>query len=138
MTTHYKYLLPGLITILQFMTLQAMASETGSNPPANHPPSKRIEVYNISQNYWDVSPGDTLSNIVMQLLPYNSVMRKKLSSEIIKLNPHAFVQNQENSLKANVRLWLPNHISTANKSVDKDRYNIKSFSWGQINTPKGN
>ena len=69
----------------------------------------RIEVYPVTQAYWDVKPGETLGEIVKQLLPNNPAMRKRLMNEIVELNPDAFSSSNPDNLKANVRLWLPNH-----------------------------
>jgi len=137
MKWHLNFLLSGLLTTAPLMSGQVVASEPDTTL-TSATLSKRIEVYSISQNFWDVSAGDTLSGIVKQLLPNNSIMGEKLSHEIISLNPHAFSNNQADSLKANVRLWLPNSIMAAKNSPDRNKYNIKSFSWGQINTPKRN
>ena len=98
--------------------------------------SKRIEVYSISQNYWDVQAGDTLSQIIKQLLPYNPAMRKSLSKEVVSLNPGAFIQNNPDMLKANTRLWLPNNAPKKTSTPDHSKYDVKSFSWGHIRTPK--
>lgn len=98
--------------------------------------SKRIEVYAISQNYWDVTPGETLGDIVKQLLPDNPSMRSTLQHNIVKLNPNAFSQSNPDNLKANVRLWLPNNASAMRRSVDKNKYKTESFNWGQVHRPK--
>ena len=94
--------------------------------------SKRIEVYSISQNFWDVRQGDSLSGIVLQLIPENKSKRKKLFNEILKLNPHAFIQNNPDNLKTNVRLWLPNGSAVRNIPDKSKKYDIKSFDWGQV------
>ncbi len=94
--------------------------------------SKRVEVYSISQNFWDVIPGETLGDIVKQLLPDNPAMREKLLAEIVKLNPDAFSQSNPDNLKANIRLWLPNNFLPMQSVKDRERYEVKSFSWGQV------
>lgn len=93
--------------------------------------SKRIEVYSISQNYWDVIPGETLGEIVKQLLPDNQAKRDALLQQIVSLNPHAFADNQADKLRANVRLWLPNHSPIIRNSRNTKLYESQSFSWGQ-------
>jgi len=100
--------------------------------------SKRIEVYSISQNIWDVSPGETLGGIVKHLLPDNPHLHEKLQAQIVKLNPHAFSQNNPDRLKANTRLWLPNNIPAIPQIKNKIKYHIKSFSWGQVYKSKRN
>lgn len=98
--------------------------------------SKRVEVYSISQNYWDVTPGETLGQIVKQLLPDNAGLREKLRLQIVNLNPDAFSNSNPDNLKANIRLWLPNNATAMQQVKDKKKYEVKSFSWGQINKPK--
>jgi len=98
--------------------------------------SKRVEVYSISQNFWDVTPGETLGDIVKQLLPDNPGLREKLLYQIVELNPDAFSQSNPDNLKANVRLWLPNNAPAMRQIKDKKLFNIKSYSWGQVYTPR--
>ena len=50
--------------------------------------SKRIEVYALNQNYWDTQYGDTLSEIVAQLLPHNPSKQSALMLDIVSINPH--------------------------------------------------
>jgi len=98
--------------------------------------SKRIEVYRISQSFWDVKPGDTLGEIVQQLLPDNPAMHKRMIQEIMQLNPDAFSNSSPSSLKAHVKLWLPNNAPMIKKQIDKNTHHVQSFSWGQVITPK--
>jgi len=100
--------------------------------------SKRVEVYSISQSYWDVSPGETLGDIVKQLLPDNPGLREKLLNQIVKLNPDAFSLSNPDNLKANVRLWLPNNAPAMRQIKNKALFTVKSYSWGQVYTPKRN
>lgn len=99
---------------------------------------KRVEVYSISQNFWDVTPGETLGDIVKQLLPDNAGLREKLLYQIVTLNPDAFSNSNPDNLKANIRLWLPNNASAMQQVKDKNKYDVKSFSWGQVNKPRRN
>lgn len=98
--------------------------------------SKRVEVYSISQNYWDVIPGETLGVIVKQLLPDNPGLRNKLLKQIIELNPDAFSQSNPDNLKANVRLWLPNNAPAMRQIKNKKLFTVKSYNWGQVYKPK--
>ncbi|RDH82539.1 MAG: hypothetical protein DIZ80_09645 [endosymbiont of Galathealinum brachiosum] len=98
--------------------------------------SKRIEVYSISQSFWDVTPGETLGDIVKQLLPENAGLREKLQYQIVELNPDAFSNSNPDNLKANIRLWLPNNAPAMQQVKDKNKYEVKSFSWGQVNKPR--
>lgn len=118
----YKYISLFLMGLLLLPTSQAVFAQV----------SKRIEVYALTQNYWDVTSGETLGNIVKQLLPDNAVMRKKLCAEILKLNSKAFKQHNPDKLQANVRLWLPNNVIAKQHLKDKKKFNVQSFTWGQV------
>lgn len=124
------------ITLLLAIHIFIFTSLISSSIYADQNKSKRIEVYSISQSFWDVTPGETLGDIVKQLLPDNPAMRKNLLLEIVKLNPDAFSHSNPDNLKANVRLWLPNNAPAMQSAQDKNRYDVKSFSWGQVYRPK--
>ncbi|MDA3868737.1 MAG: hypothetical protein PF589_02040 [Gammaproteobacteria bacterium] len=98
--------------------------------------SKRIEVYSLSQQYWDTQRGETLGGIVAQLLPNNMGMQYRLMSEIINLNPHAFEDNNPDRMLANVRLWLPNRFARTDSKADSSQTQVESFSWGNIKRPQ--
>lgn len=113
------------VLFVSFLSLQAIANQ-----------SKRIEVYAISQSYWDVTPGETLGDIVKQILPDNPAMHEKLLADLLKLNPEAFSNSNPDNLKAYVRLWLPNSITAKQTTKNKQDYEVKSFDWGQVFKPK--
>ena len=94
--------------------------------------STRIEVYPVSQAFVDVQRGDTLGEIVSELLPVNASRRSRLMAEIVELNPDAFIDKDPNRLKANVRLWLPGHTLGPRKKLDTRKYRIREFSWGYV------
>ena len=96
----------------------------------------RVEVYPISQAYVDVSRGDTLGEIVSHLLVVNASARKQLMHDIVELNPHAFIDNDPNKLRANVRLGLPGQMSAMQRPRDSRKYRISEFSWGYIQQAK--
>lgn len=98
--------------------------------------SKRIEVYTLGQNYWDTQLGESLSLIAQMLLPNNANLQKSLMEDIVRLNPDAFDNNDPHSMKANVRLWLPNHITRVDQPVDRKKYRVESYSWGNIKRPR--
>ena len=98
--------------------------------------SKVIEVYSEGAAFWDVQPGDTLSEIVSRLLPDQPSKRADLMTEIMQTNPSAFSNNHVDFLKANVRLWLPTHGKGRNQPVNKDKYTIREFNWGYIQSHK--
>ena len=94
--------------------------------------SKRIEVYPLSQNYWDIKTGDTLGVIVNTLIPGNPYLQEKLMRNIVSTNPHAFPGGNPNHMLANKRLWLPNAVKPPNDSTNPSGYTIESFQWGSI------
>ena len=98
--------------------------------------SQRVEVYPLSQHYWDTQSGDTLGQIAAQLLPNNPGMRAKLMADIISQNPDAFQDNDPDYMKANTRLWLPNRLAHADSKADPSYTHVESFSWGNIKRPK--
>jgi len=120
----------GTVLLLNFIFSGLLISSSFASP------SKRVEVYSISQNYWDVTPGETLGDIVKQLLPDNPGLREKLLYQIVELNPDAFSQSNPDNLKANVRLWLPNNAPAMRKVKDKKLFSVKSYNWGQVYTPR--
>ncbi len=97
--------------------------------------SKRIEVYPQGQQYYDVRPGDSLSSIVMSILPNRPQARNRLMAQLLELNPQAFVNNDPSRLKANTRLWFSSQY-TPHAIKDPDKYIIQDFSWGQLYKPK--
>ena len=94
--------------------------------------STRIEVYPLSQNYWDINNGDTLSEIVDTLIPGNPYLQKKLIRDIVSTNPHAIPGGSPNHMLANKRLWLPNALKPPKVSTQPSGYTIESFQWGSI------
>ncbi len=94
--------------------------------------SKRIEVYPISQAYWDVQAGDTLGEIVDTLIPHNSHLQRKLMNDILALNPDAFPYGDPHWMLANKRLWLPNALKPADTTPDTGGDSIESYQWGSI------
>lgn len=118
---------------LSMLFSDSLIADTG--PDESHH-SKRIEVYTISQHYWDVKPGDTLSEILKQLVALNKQMRNSLATHIIQLNPDAFINGNQNRLRSGVRLWLPDNLLSIPSIENINRYEIKTFSWGQVYTIK--
>ncbi len=100
-----------------------------STAPA-HAASKRVYIYSLSQQYWDVRPGETLAYIASALLPGEPKHRQQLMQDILQLNPAAFIENDPDRLLANTRLWLPNAIT---KPISEQRdIEIQRFEWGYI------
>jgi Tfp pilus assembly protein FimV len=98
--------------------------------------SRQIEVRPAGQAFIDVNRGDTLGEIVNELLPNNATRRARLMAEIVELNPRAFIDQDPGRMKANVRLWLPGHVSALQQARDSGQYRIREFSWGYTQQPK--
>jgi Tfp pilus assembly protein FimV len=98
--------------------------------------STRIEVYPISQNYYDAIEGDALGEIVARLLPDTPNLREHLMREIVDLNPDAFIAGDPNRLLANTRLWLPNALEQPTAESKSTSGSVENYSWGSIRRPK--
>jgi hypothetical protein len=94
--------------------------------------STRIEVYPLSQNYWDIKTGDTLGEIVNTLLPDNLYLQNKLLHDILSLNPDVFPDGNPDYMLANRRLWLPNAVKPPTDTAKPSSYTIETFQWGSI------
>lgn len=98
--------------------------------------STRIEVYPISQQYRDVHSGDTLGEIVTELLPDTPKLRQRLMRDIIDLNPDAFIGGDPDLLRAHTRLRLPNALERPETGAEAPAGSVENFSWGSIRRPK--
>lgn len=96
--------------------------------------STRIEVYPLSQTYWDTKSGETLGEIVEQLMPDNPYLQKQLLRDIVAQNPRVFIGGNPNRMLANKRLWLPNSIQQTTQEKSSSNYTVQSFQWGSIKT----
>jgi len=128
-------------SVLRHQTLHAVcllllalssATYTRADTRADTGGSKPIEVYPLSQKFYDVATGESLQQIVLQLLPNRPAQRTSLMQDIVQLNPSAFVKQNPNRLKAGVRLWLPNNPPQAAPMRGNRNLQIESFSWGQV------
>jgi hypothetical protein len=68
------------------------------------------ENYNTDIRYLHVQKGQTLHNIVRRLYPDRANEWPKLSSDIVRMNPQAFINNDPTRMKAGVRLELPKKV----------------------------
>ena len=130
--SNFRYLLSNLVltaAIAMTATTTASAGDTGSA-------SKRIEVYSLSQSYWDTQYGDTLSSIAHHLLPNNPSKREALMWDILGLNPDAFIENDPARLLAGKRLQLPGYVKQADTKADPQTTVVERYSWGNIKRPR--
>ncbi len=123
----------GIITA---NTIVAIADSYNNNPEAKQTNSKRIEVYSLSQYYWDTQYGDTLGEIALHLLPHNPAKHEALKQDIVHLNPHAFISGNPEKLLAHKRLWLPGYMKQADSKVDPATTTVETYSWGNIKRPR--
>ncbi len=96
--------------------------------------STRIKVYPLSQSYWDIKSGETLGEIVEQLMPDNSYLQQQLLRDIVAQNPDVFIGGNPNHMLANKRLWLPNAIRQTTRGEASTEFTVRSFQWGSIKT----
>ncbi len=129
-TQHAKLLFTLLLCAIILHTTVLYADTSHSTQ------SKRIEVYSLSQNYWDTQYGDTLGEITHHLLPYNPAKRESLQQDIIQLNPKAFINGDPARLLAGKRLWLPGYMKQADTKANPAMTTVETYSWGNIKRPK--
>lgn len=125
-----RYLVPTTVCLM--LLSSATFASNNANSAGSTGEAKRIEVYPLSQNFHDVASGETLQQIVLQLLPNRPAQRARLMQDIVQLNPSAFVKQNPNRLKAGVRLWLPNNPPRPAPQLQTSNRHIESFSWGQV------
>jgi len=68
------------------------------------------EAYNADIRYLHVQKGQTLHNIIRRLYPERKKEWPKLTKDIVRLNPHAFIDSNPTKMKAGVRLKLPKKV----------------------------
>jgi len=78
----------------------------GLNPVVSH----AAESYKAEVRYLYVQKGQTLHNIIKRLYPHQPKKWPQLKKDIVRLNPHAFVNNDATKMKADVRLTLPKKV----------------------------
>lgn len=132
-----KQILKSSILLLMFSIVYTSYAETYENNDTDiQTKSKRIEVYSLSQNYWDTQYGETLGDIVHHLLPNNPAKRKVLEQDILKLNPGVFINGNPDQLLAKKRLWLPGYMKQADTKINPDNTILERYSWGNIKRPR--
>jgi hypothetical protein len=86
------------------------------------------EVYNTDIRYLHVQKGQTLHNIVKQLYPDRVKQWSKIANDIVRQNPHAFINNDPTQMKAGVRLTLPQKVVVRSEPVKP----VKSLQVGVV------
>ena len=93
------------------------------------------DAYNADVRYLHVQKGQTLHNIVKRLYPNRVKQWPKITRDIVRLNPHAFVNADPTRMKADVRLTLPLKAvvrSVPLKPVKRKQVGIVSESEGSV------
>ena len=90
------------------------------------------EAYNADIRYLHVQKGQTLHNIVTRLYPERKKEWPQLSKDIIRLNPHAFVDNDPTKMKAGARLKLPKKVVVRSHTVKQKKVGIVADSSGSV------
>jgi len=93
------------------------------------------EEYNAEIRYLHVQKGQTLHNIVKRLYPKRVNEWPKLTNDIVRLNPHAFIDADPTKMKADVRLTLPNKVivrSAQGKPVKRKQVGTVEESSGSV------
>jgi hypothetical protein len=75
------------------------------------------EAYNADIRYLHVQRGQTLHNIIRRLYPERKNEWPQLSRDIVRINPHAFVDHDPTKMKAGVRLKLPKKVVVRSQPV---------------------
>ncbi len=89
-----KFLCSVLLLSLSQLMLSPAVAETAGD-------------FDTGIRYLYVQPGQTLHNIVRRLYPERKIEWPRLRTDIVRLNPHAFIDADETRMKAGVRLTLP-------------------------------
>ena len=97
--------------------------------------SKKIDVYETAQQFHDVKPGETLSEICQQLVSGSRSKQANCLQRLVADNPDAFINQSADRLIAGKRLWLPGSYRPVGR-VNNKNYHVRQFSWGEIKTPK--
>ncbi len=90
------------------------------------------EAYNADIRFLHVQKGQTLHNIVTRLYPERKKEWPQLSKDIVRLNPHAFVDNDPTKMKAGVRLRLPKKVVVRSHTEKLKRVGSVTESSGSV------
>jgi hypothetical protein len=90
------------------------------------------EEFDAEIRYLHVQKGQTLHNIVKRLYPERVKEWPKLTSDIVRLNPHAFINNDPTRMKADVRLTLPKKVVVRSVSAQRKKVGFVLDSSGSV------
>lgn len=93
------------------------------------------DVFDADIRYLHVQKGQTLHNIVRRLYPDRAQEWPKLTKDIVRLNPHAFINGDPTRMKADVRLTLPKKVvvrSETAKPVKRKQVGVVAESEGSV------
>lgn len=71
-----------------------------------------VDIEDVDVRYLYVQPGQTLHNIVRRLYTHRKSEWPKITNDIIRMNPHAFIGGDATKMKAGVKLELPQRQKT--------------------------
>lgn len=94
MYTYARTLAPIILFLAGFFAVQVHAADE----------------IDVDIRFLYVQPGQTLHNIVAKLYPQRRTEWARIKSDIIRLNPHAFVGGRATAMKSEVRLELPHRV----------------------------
>ena len=126
----WQFKLPAKITMF-LVKLLVFLFVFGLNPAS----SFAKEAYDAEIRYLHVQKGQTLHNIVKRLYPDRVKEWPTISSDIVRQNPHAFINNDPTQMKAEVRLSLPQKFvmrSTPTNTVTRKRVGTVVESSGSV------
>lgn len=66
-----------------------------------------VAIEDVDVRYLYVQPGQTLHNIVKRLYAHKKPEWPRITNDIVRMNPHAFVDGDPTRMKAGIRLELP-------------------------------
>jgi hypothetical protein len=131
-----EHIITAIILLMCSGCFLSYAGPYDNNSDGEQTRSKRINVYSLTQNYWDTQHGDTLGGIAYQLLPNNPAKHAALMQDIVRLNPESFIAGDPDKLLPGKRLWMPGYMKQADSKIDPATTTIESFSWGNIKRSK--
>jgi len=106
-----------LVKLLIFLFIFGLNPTISTAKEAYKTISTAKEAYNTDIRYLHVQRGQTLHNIISRLYPKRKKEWPQLTRDLVRLNPHAFVNNDPTKMKAGVRLKLPEKVVVRSQPV---------------------